>query len=79
MLNLSKMLKELRTYGWTVAVHNDYRLKGELRTFWLFTHQASGTFLKGEGSTDEWAVKDILDQWTARHSRETAILSRQKR
>ena len=61
-LDLSAMLKWLRCCGYTVAVHNDYYLKDQLRTFWLFTHRQTGTFLKGEGSTDEWAVNDVMSQ-----------------
>lgn len=29
---------DLRAKGWSVAVHNDYRLGGKRMTFWLFTH-----------------------------------------
>lgn len=41
-----------------VAVHNDYRLRGETFTFWLFTHDASGRFVRGEGHTDREALKE---------------------
>ena len=47
-------LSALRGEGWTVAVHNDYRLNGESRTFWLFTKD--GRAIKGEGRTDEEAL-----------------------
>jgi|SRR5580704_5704731 hypothetical protein len=30
-------LTAIRELGWTVAVHNDYRLDGRDHTFWLFT------------------------------------------
>lgn len=70
MRTLPEMLKWLRGCGYMVAVHNDYKLKGKLRTFWLFTHPKSGTFLKGEGSTDEWAVGDVIDQLPAEYRME---------
>lgn len=31
------IVERLRSEGWSVAVHNDYRLNGEPHTFWLFT------------------------------------------
>lgn len=45
------ILNNLRAAGWTVAVHNDYRLAGTPMTFWLLTHE-SGLYVKGEGKTD---------------------------
>lgn len=48
-------LEELRAAGWSVAVHNDYRLNGEPHTFWLFTHP-NGRWIKGEGRTDDEAI-----------------------
>jgi hypothetical protein len=53
-------LKALREAGWVVAVHNDYRLKGEAHTFWLFTHP-DGRWIKGEGQTDDVAIRQALD------------------
>jgi hypothetical protein len=50
----------LREAGWSVAVHNDYRLNGEAHTFWLWTHP-DGRWIKGEGRTDE----DALSQCAA--------------
>jgi|GEM_PF-1875057 len=50
----------LRAAGWSVAVHNDYRLNGEAHTFWLWTHP-DGRWIKGEGRTDE----DALSQCAA--------------
>jgi hypothetical protein len=52
------ILKRLRDAGWMVAVHNDYRLNGQFHTFWLFTH-ASGVWAKGEGLSDEDALKAV--------------------
>lgn len=53
-------LKELRDGGWMVAVHNDYTLGGQRRTFWLLT---KGTrFAKGEAHTDEEALQIVFDQ-----------------
>jgi len=48
---------DIRAEGWTVAVHNDYRLHGVNHTFWLFTKGTSCT--KGEGSTDAEALNQI--------------------
>ena len=45
----------LREAGWSVAVHNDYRLGGKAMTFWLWTHP-SGRWIKGEGETDAEAL-----------------------
>lgn len=53
---------DLRAKGWMVAVHNDYRLRGDFRTFWLMTHNDSGRFLRGEGSTDAIALDSIREQ-----------------
>lgn len=50
------ILDALRAQGWTVGVHNDYRLQGKAKTFWLLTHVASGRFVKGEGDTDAEAL-----------------------
>ena len=48
---------DLRALGWTVAVHNDYRLDGVAHTFWLFTK--GGQAVKGEGRTDAEALNQI--------------------
>jgi hypothetical protein len=63
-----KDLTHLRALGWSVAVHNDYKLHGLSMTFWLFTH-ASGRWIKGEGATDEEALAECL-----RHAREEVSL-----
>lgn len=52
-------LEALRAAGWSVAVHNDYRLNGEPHTFWLFTHP-DGRWVKGEGRTDDEALTRAL-------------------
>lgn len=49
-------LKNFRSFGWVVAIHNDYRQNGEAHTFWLFTHP-NGRYIKGEGKTDLDALK----------------------
>lgn len=51
---------DIRAKGWMVAVHNDYRLHGELHTFWLFTKD--GRCVKGEGLTDRQALNQVRDQ-----------------
>jgi hypothetical protein len=48
---------DLRTLGWTVAVHNDYRQDGMPHTFWLLTKD--GRAVKGEGRTDAEALDQI--------------------
>jgi len=53
-------LAELRQRGWVVAVHNDYKLQGNLHTFWLFTKGAYCA--KGEGQSDEEALAQVLVQ-----------------
>ncbi len=47
----------LRELGWSVAVHNDYRLEGVPHTFWLFT--MGDRCVKGEGRTDEDALRAV--------------------
>jgi len=49
---------DLRADGWSVAVHNDYRIDGRACTFWLLTHP-DGRYVKGEGSTDAEALGKI--------------------
>lgn len=48
---------DLRASGWSVAVHNDYRINGEPMTFWLFTKD--GKAIKGEGPSDEAALEQV--------------------
>lgn len=59
---------DLRAQGWTVAVHNDYRLDGEAHTFWLLTHEESGSFVKGEGRTDAEALNRVRSQLASKSS-----------
>ena len=49
---------DLREKGWMVAVHNDYRINGERKTFWLLTYD-DGQYVKGEGATDAEALNEI--------------------
>jgi hypothetical protein len=49
-----------------VAVHNDYRLRDELRTFWLFAK--GNECVKGEGRTDEEALQEVVRELVARVS-----------
>ena len=51
-------LEILRSQGWAVAVHNDYFIKGERFTFWLFTHP-EGIWIKGEGKSDAEALDPL--------------------
>lgn len=57
--DFAKTVAELRARGWSVAVHNDYRLAGEHHTFWLWTHP-NGTWIKGEGTSDNAALAQCL-------------------
>lgn len=45
--------------GYSVAVHNDYKLDGNPMTFWLFTHP-DGHWIKGEGVDDEHALAECF-------------------
>jgi hypothetical protein len=58
---------DLRKEGWTVAVHNDYRLDGKANTFWLLTKKIGEltVALKGEGATD-WEALDSIRAQNAR-------------
>lgn len=58
---MEKILMRLRSEGWRVAVHNDYRQDGHFMTFWLMTHE-SGIYLKGEGWSDDEALCLIEQQ-----------------
>ncbi len=57
---MDELLADLRARQWMVAVHNDYRLAGEFRTFWLFTHP-SGRWIKGEGKSDIEALRVVFE------------------
>lgn len=54
-------LERLRKSGWRVGVHNDYKLDGEDRTFWLLTHP-SGRYVKGEGRDNCCAIEECARQ-----------------
>lgn len=54
------VLAQIRSAGWYVGVHNDYRLGSERFTFWLFTHE-TGRYVKGEGHTDVEALNIVLE------------------
>lgn len=60
MSSIDSLLKEIRSRGWLVAVHNDYRLGGEFHTFWLFTSEDRA--VKGEGRSDVEALAQVLEQ-----------------
>lgn len=55
--SVSDFLGVLRGWGWSVAIHNDYRFAGKRMTFWLFTHEKSKRYIKGEGETDLVALR----------------------
>lgn len=54
---MTTTLDTMRSWGWMVAVHNDYMLNGERFTFWLFTHP-DGRYIKGEGRSDFAALEE---------------------
>lgn len=56
--NGSSSPDDIRDDGWFVAVHNDYTLRNEKHTFWLFTKPIHGVTIavKGEGSSDQEAL-----------------------
>jgi hypothetical protein len=58
LMPLEELLERIRDAGWSVAVHNDYRVLGAPNTFWLFTHP-SGLWLKAEATTDREALESI--------------------
>lgn len=51
---------DLRAAGWSVAVHNDYKLADVAHTFWLMTK--GNECRKGEGRTDAEALDQIRRQ-----------------
>lgn len=66
------LLTTIRDLGWSVAVHNDYKLGDKQHTFWLFTN-GTGAYVKGEAmqvdgemSMDEKALAMCLNQIRAR-------------
>jgi hypothetical protein len=60
MQPLEEQLEWMRSKGWTVAVHNDYRIGRVNMTFWLFTHVGKGVFVKGEGVDDRDAIGQCI-------------------
>lgn len=69
-------LESMRADGWTVAVHNDYRLNGAFHTFYLFTHP-SGVWAKGEGKSDREAIAAAAEE-AADRSDLMAAIARQR-
>ena len=57
--SIDLLLSTIRTKGWAVAIHNDYRLHDESHTFWLFTKD--DRFVKGEGKSDIDALRIVLE------------------
>jgi hypothetical protein len=57
---------DLRRLGFTVAVHNDYRLEDKNHTFWLLTRKMEDGVVrafKGEGPTDGHALDEIRAEY----------------
>lgn len=57
---MNDKLYALRSRGWRVAAHSDYKQDGVWYTFWLFTHE-NGRWIKGEGITDDEALNRAID------------------
>lgn len=60
-VSLERLLESIRSYGYAVGIHNDYRLNGQKFTYWQFTHP-DGTYLKGEGPTDKEALNEVMEK-----------------
>ena len=58
--SMQSLLRELRSRGWLVAVHNDYMQGGVFHTFWLFTK--GSRCAKGESTDDEDALNKAFDE-----------------
>jgi hypothetical protein len=56
---VDERLHYIRGKGWTVAVHNDYRIDGVEMTFWLFTKIDHA--VKGEGDSDLEALGIVIE------------------
>lgn len=56
----AKSADDLRSAGWSVAVHNDYTLNGARFTFWLFTK--GDRCVRGEGESDAIALDAVREQ-----------------
>lgn len=69
------MLEYIREKGWTVAIHRDYKIgmAQSFMTSWTFTHEASGKFLIGSGSSNQEAVEQVAEQVWALESQATQI------
>lgn len=66
-LDVTNRLACIRDSGWSVAVHNDYRLQGKFHTFWLFTN--GDRCVKGEGPSDLAALSEIVEKLVAQGRR----------
>lgn len=67
----SPSAEDLRGLGWSVAVHNDYRLDGKRMTFWLLNRPGFDDeliALKGEGRSDAEALNIIREVIERRHT-----------
>lgn len=64
---MSELLELIRSRGWTVAVHNDYKSDGKLETYWLFIHP-SGLYAEGSGETDAEALRAVWLQPAVREA-----------
>jgi len=58
------LVDRIRERGWSVAVHNDYRIGNRRHTFWLFTRDSNYprevmSSVKGEGETDAEALEEV--------------------
>jgi len=58
---MNEILRRIRSLGWMVGAHNDYRINGKYMTYWMFTH-SEGIYVKGEAETDESALTECLEK-----------------
>lgn len=59
---LMSLPDDIQMGGWSVAVHNDYRLNGKRHTFWLFTRTLQSGItvaVKGEGESNAVALNAV--------------------
>lgn len=71
---MERVLNRIRSWGWMVAVHNDYTLNGVPHTFWLFTNPSSNLFVKGEGRFDIDALQAVELEIQRQANQDTTLL-----
>ena len=64
-MTLEEKIALIHARGWVVAIHNDYRQNGRLRTFWLWTCDEYA--VKGEGDNNHAALDIVISEITIRY------------